>query len=121
LDTNSIGRVLWTVCINDTFLALGVLAIKSILLSYLGVIRTSMFIKFRQIYYIIEGLVHLYRLILPVPLWISYFSDNSTAPTIFISLYIYFKIPSLWNKLKQLASLMKACFFWKKIWSLCYC
>lgn len=107
----SLGKVLWMVSVYDTLLALALLAFKSILLSFLGLIKTSLFIQLRQGYYSLEGVVHLYRFLLPIPLWLAFFLDHSNTSIILASFYIYFKLTSLWTKMKQVFSLMKGCLF----------
>eukprot|EP01103_Thecamoeba_quadrilineata_P016089 TRINITY_DN5289_c0_g1_i2.p1 TRINITY_DN5289_c0_g1~~TRINITY_DN5289_c0_g1_i2.p1 ORF type:complete len:286 (-),score=25.08 TRINITY_DN5289_c0_g1_i2:225-1082(-) len=109
-NTNiSVWDVLWYISMNDLMVRFGTMIAKCIFIILFGKLPSHK--RKGQLYTVIEIFSHLYRALLPIPIWFTYFLNDENGQIfscIIGGLYLTFKLTSLLSKVKLFFTTIKA-------------
>eukprot|EP01132_Coremiostelium_polycephalum_P001341 gene1341-1693_t len=101
----------WVVIINDFIARFITMMLKAICVVLIG--HRPPYKRRSQLYTCIEVTSHVYRMLIPTPVWLTYFLSLHSegfehAPGILLVVYVTFKLVSLVDKMKQCGRTIKA-------------
>jgi len=99
----------WIVATNDLIVRIGTMGLKCLILIGLG--ANPKFIRRDQVYSIVDAICHVYRAVLPMPMWIAYLLSDSHAyfsSRLLILIYVFVKLAKLKRQFLKTVQLFNA-------------